>query len=60
MKSMNVRELNLEEMNKVSGGMHDREENRRYEIFEGGNCLHCGMYFGTDAALKKHIETEHN
>ena len=39
-----LRELTLEDMEKVSGGMHDREENRRYEIFEGGNCPHCGRY----------------
>ena len=30
------RELNLEEMEKISGGIHDQQENRRYEIFGGG------------------------
>ena len=54
-----LRELTLEDMEKVSGGMHDREENRRYEIFEGGNCPHCGRYFATDRELNNHIRTEH-
>ena len=34
MEKKNMQELNLEEMDKVSGGMHDTEENRRYVILK--------------------------
>ena len=60
MEKKNMQELNLEEMDKVSGGMHDEKENRRYEIFEGGSCPHCGKYFSTDRELNNHIKSEHN
>ena len=32
METRTVRELTLDEMDKVSGGMHDETENRRYDI----------------------------
>ena len=60
MEKNEMRELNLDEMDKVSGGMHDAKENRRYEIFDGFNCPHCGRNFGTDKELNDHIKTEHS
>ena len=60
MEKNEMRELNLDEMDKVSGGMHDAKENRRYEFFEGGYCTHCRKYFRTDKELNDHIKTEHS
>lgn len=41
-KNEQKRELTLEEMDKVAGGWHDEDENRRYEIFaapDNGNSV---------------------
>ena len=52
------KELNLDEMDKVSGGAHDYEENRRYDG-SGYYCRHCGQIFATNRLLKDHIKTDH-
>ena len=60
METRTVRELTLDEMDKVSGGLHDEKENRRYEIFEGVQCPHCSMSFSTERELKEHIAAVHS
>ncbi len=54
------RELSLEEMDKVSGGIHDRKENRRYEIF--GDMVirpYCQAALESGWELSHHIKSVH-
>ena len=55
------RELNLEEMEKISGGIHDQKENRRYEIFWGDevNCPYCQAVLDSNWDLSYHIKSVH-
>jgi hypothetical protein len=55
-----MRELNLEEMDKITGGIHDAKENRRYEIFDGVQCPHCGRSFNSGEELQNHIKLVHS
>ena len=53
------RELTLEEMDKVSGGLHDREESRRYELDPDYMCPYCRASFRNKDAVKDHIKNAH-
>ena len=52
------RELTLEEMAGVSGGVHDREESRRYWV-DPITCPHCGSTFRSDEDRDAHIRKVH-
>ena len=58
MAEKNVRELSLDEMDQVSGGVHDRTEIRRYSIGVEVQCPHCGKTVFEDE-LQDHITKEH-
>ena len=60
MENRNMRELNLEEMDKITGGIHDAKESRRYEIFDGVQCPHCGRSFNSGEELQNHIKLVHS
>ena len=52
-------ELTLEEMDKVSGGSHDRNEVRKYYLGPEVTCPYCRTSFGNDSALNDHIKNAH-
>jgi len=57
MEEKKTRELNLEEMDHVSGGMNDTEENRRdYTVRK---CKFCGAKFTDIALLEEHLFSHH-
>lgn len=58
MAEKNLRELSLEEMDQVSGGAHDRTENRRYFIGVEVQCPYCRKTVFEDE-LQDHITKEH-
>ena len=53
-----MRELTPEEMDMISGGLHDQPERRRYELF-GEDCPYCKASFNTEADRDRHIAEAH-
>ena len=58
MGNKNMKELSLEDMNQISGGVHGRTEIRRYEIGTEVTCPHCGKTVFSDE-LQEHITKKH-
>lgn len=59
MEDMNMRELSLDEMDSVSGGIHGTEENSRSEKTQVHSCPYCGEEFDTLLSVRNHIVDEH-
>ncbi len=57
MEEKKTRELSLNEMDRISGGIHDSEENRRYEDLTA--CPYCGITFRTCRERTKHVRDAH-
>ena len=58
METKKLRELNLEEMERIIGGIHDREENRRYE--SEYYCRYCNGMFRSYRERSIHIRDSHS
>lgn len=55
-----MRELNLDEMDQVTGGVHDATENRRYLNFDKNwSCPYCDACFISQSKLDHHIKNAH-
>ena len=58
MEEKNMRELSLEEMDKISGGIHDTEENRRDYYFYF-YCPYCNAVLSSHRERLEHIKNSH-
>lgn len=58
MEEKKTTELSPEELDRVTGGVHDREEARRYELGEM-RCPHCGKACRDEQELDAHIREKH-
>lgn len=60
MEEKNIRELSLDEMDQVTGGIHDTEENRRYLNFDKNfSCPYCNSCFEDQSRLDHHVKNAH-
>ena len=57
MEEKDKRELSLDEMDMVNGGLLDTEENRKYE--SEYRCQYCKTVFNSYRELSRHIKTAH-
>lgn len=54
------RELSLDDMSKITGGLHDATENRRYENdIPSYTCPYCQAVFPRRWKLNNHISSVH-